>query len=360
VVHKDEMTAMHRWSLQDRHAALKRTALTVVSLVLCLSGLGWSYPGRVSPHLHAGWDRSSASAAILGNVTGPADEPSLPIRAAFYYPWFPEGWDQHGTFPYTHYEPVRGYYDSGDEATIRDHIEAMQYGHIQAGIASWWGVGTATDLRMPEMLDAAKGSDFRWALYDEAEGVTNPPIDTLTDDLMYINDHYAHDPAYLRIDGRFVLFVYAESDDDCGMVDRWHQANVVGAFIVLRVFPGFASCANQPDCWHQYAPAEAADIQPGYSYSISPGFWKVGEPARLARDPERWSQNIRDMVASGAPFQLITSFNEWGEGTAIENAAEWTSASGFGQYLDALHANGEIENTPPSIDDLAARPCRIA
>lgn len=46
------------------------------------------------------------------------------------------------------------------------------------------------------------------------------------------------------------------------------------------------------------------------------------------------------MVASGAPFQLITTFNEWGEGTSIESASEWASASGFGTYLDILHANG--------------------
>ena len=27
------------------------------------------------------------------------------------------------------------------------------------------------------------------------------------------------------------------------------------------------------------------------------------------------------MVASNAPWQLVTTFNEWGEGTAVESAA---------------------------------------
>src|SRR5262249_14214635 len=58
------------------------------------------------------------------------------------------------------------------------------------------------------------------------------------------------------------------------------------------------------------------------------------------RDLDRWKRNVRDMVASGADFQLVTTFNEWGEGTAVESALEWESASGFGTYLDALHANG--------------------
>jgi len=46
------------------------------------------------------------------------------------------------------------------------------------------------------------------------------------------------------------------------------------------------------------------------------------------------------MNASGAPFQLVTTFNEWGEGTAVESATEWASASGYGAYLDVLHDNG--------------------
>jgi hypothetical protein len=31
------------------------------------------------------------------------------------------------------------------------------------------------------------------------------------------------------------------------------------------------------------------------------------------------------------------SFSEWGEGTAVEPALEWSSPSGYGSYLDVLH-----------------------
>jgi hypothetical protein len=44
------------------------------------------------------------------------------------------------------------------------------------------------------------------------------------------------------------------------------------------------------------------------------------------------------MVASKEPWQLVTTFNEWTEGTAIESAQEWASPSGYGTYLDALHS----------------------
>ena len=36
---------------------------------------------------------------------------------------------------------------------------------------------------------------------------------------------------------------------------------------------------------------------------------------RLARDFTRWTQNVKSMVASNAKWQLVTTFNEWGEGT---------------------------------------------
>ena len=58
------------------------------------------------------------------------------------------------------------------------------------------------------------------------------------------------------------------------------------------------------------------------------------------RDLQRWSQDIRDMVTSGQSWQLITTFNEWGEGTSVESAIQWATASAQGAYLDALHADG--------------------
>lgn len=267
-------------------------------------------------------------------------EPTLPLRAAFYYPWFPQAWTQQSIYPYTKYNPILGFYDSSSPAVIANHIAAMQYGNVQAGIASWWGQGTPTDGRVPALLAGAAGTGFRWSLYYEPEGQGVTTVSQITSDLAYIQSHYASDPSYLRIGGKFVVFVYGDPTDDCTTADRWKQANTVGAYVVLKVFAGYRNCASQPDGWHQYAPAVAADHQGSYAYTISPGFDKVGEAPRLLRDPARWRQNIRDMISSGATFQLVTTFDEWGEGTAVEDAWEWDSPSGYGIYLDALHDNG--------------------
>jgi hypothetical protein len=285
---------------------------------------------------------------LVAHATGQSAQPSFPVRAAFYYPWFPEAWTQQGAYPYTNYTPKLGYYSSTDQNILKQHIAMMQYGNIQAGIASWWGQGSQTDTKIAGLLSAASGTNFRWALYYENESQGDPSVSQIQNDLTYIFNHYGQDPTYLQVNGKFVVFVYSDTNDACGMADRWKQANTVGAYVVLKVFPGYGSCASQPDSWHQYSPAVASDQQGSLSYSISPGFWLKGQTVRLARDLNRWSQNVRDMVASGANWQLITTFSEWGEGTSIEPATQWASASGYGQYLDALHTNGNGTGPQPS------------
>jgi hypothetical protein len=270
-----------------------------------------------------------------------APSDAFPVRAAFYYPWFPESWNQSGMNPFTHYHPSLGFYNGADPAVVRAQIEAMQYGKIGVGIASWWGQGSQTDAKMPTLLSAAANTGFKWTIYYEPEGTSDPSVATLKSDLAYINSHYGADQAFYRIGGKPVIFVYAQPADGCAMASRWAQANASGAdYVVLKVFAGYTSCSSQPDDWHQYAPAVAEDHQAGYSFTISPGFYKANESSpRLSRDVSRWTQDVKAMVASHEHWQLITTFNEWGEGTAVESATEWTSASGYGVYLDVLHDN---------------------
>ena len=284
-------------------------------------------------------------------------QPSFPVRAAFYYPWFPEAWDQGGIDPFTRYHPSLGRYDGGDQSVIQNHIAAMQYGNISVGIASWWGQGSRTDGRISSLLGATGDRQFRWTVYYEPEGQGDPSVEQIRADLGYLRDRYASSPAFYRAAGKFVVFVYADGNDGCATAARWAQANAtIGAYVVLKVFSGYRTCASQPDGWHQYAPAVAVDAQDRYSFSISPGFHLANESVRLARDLVRWNENVRQMAASGADFQLVTTFNEWGEGTSVESATEWASASGYGAYLDALHANGVGGAPPPSVPVPTAAP----
>ena len=356
----------------ERKSGSRARARTAISAILLVAALGSDQPPGLpgasvapgtgplpSPTVGAlpgssatPGPRGSSSPAPGGSPS--ADwQPALPLQAAFYYPWFPEAWDQSGIDPYTNFHPALGRYDGASASVIARHIEAMRWAGLEAGIASWWGQGTRTDAKVPALIAAARGLPFRWSLYHEGESQGDPSVPSIAADLVYIRDHYASDPGYLRIGGRFVVFVYATGSDACAMADRWRAANTVGAFVVLKVFSGYRNCAGQPDGWHQYAPAVARDSQAGYSFAVSPGFWKVGEQPRLARDLARFRADVGAMVASGAPFQLVTTFNEWGEGTAVEGATEWASASGFGSYLDALHdvlvgGSSPVPTAPPT------------
>ena len=263
-----------------------------------------------------------------------ASAPTFPIRAAFYYPWFPEAWNQGGINPYTWYSPVPdGYYNSSSATVIDNHIARMEYANIHVGIASWWGQGSKTDLRISLLLQEAHTRNFYWTLYYE------PALNATqaASDLSYINTHYASDPNYLHANGKPVIFIYSRADSSCADIATWETANSGLFYLNPQVFAGYQSCLVQPDSWHQYGPASAESSQPGFSYTISPGFWlRADASPRLTRDPVRWRANIAHMVASGAPWQLITTFNEWGEGTSVEDAAQWNSCTGYGIYLDEL------------------------
>jgi hypothetical protein len=262
-----------------------------------------------------------------------ASAPTFPIRAAFYYPWFPEAWNQGGINPYTWYSPLPGgYYDSSSTTVIDDHIARMEYAGIHVGIASWWGQGSKTDLRINLLLQEAHSRNFYWTLYYEpALSATQA-----ASDLSYIATQYGSDPNFLHINGKPVVFVYSRAVASCADALVWSSVST-GFYLNLQVFSGYQTCAGLVDSWHQYGPASAESSQLGYSFTISPGFWLRTEASpRLTRDPVRWRANIAHMVASGAPWQLITTFNEWGEGTAVEDAAQWNSCTGYGVYLDAL------------------------
>src|SRR4029077_9530895 len=124
---------------------------------------------------------------------------------------------------------------------------------------------------------AAAGKSFSWSIYYEPEGQGDPSSAQIGSDLSYLS-HYASDPAWLRVGGKPVLFVYGSGSDNCGMADRWAAAPGRSSwYVVLKVFAGYTACANQPDSWHQYGPAVRTDRQGSFSFSISPGFFKAGE-----------------------------------------------------------------------------------
>ena len=283
---------------------------------------------------------TALAALLLAPAAGAA--PFSSIRIAAYYPWFPEGWTHAQTDPFTHYKPSLGFYDAGSPAVIDRHIRAMKWGHITSATYSWWGQGSQTDGRFAAHLSAGAKRGFQWAIYHELEGYGDPSVESIRSDLEYIRDSYAASPGYLKLGGRPVVFVYGDKDDgtNCGAATRWATANqTVGAYLVLRTFKGYRACGATIDGWHPYsANKNEFDLFP-FAYSISPGFYFAIDKRPMRRRSVRsWTRMVHRMADSPAQFHFVISFNEWGEGTAVESAVQWSSPSGYGRYLDVLHA----------------------
>jgi len=261
---------------------------------------------------------------------------NFPIRGIFYYPWYPETWTVRGTHVF--YNPNSGYYSSGDGDIQTKHVETLDYIHADVAIASWFGPDTHRDrARLTNLMVKSKSIRTKWTVYHEEEFREDQSVDDLRQDLAYLKKWFVWRDTWAHVDNKPLIFVYNEGD--CDVVNRWVEASRGEWYVVLKVFHERESCSSQPDGWHQYGPSRGVHHHTGLSYSISPGFWRADavNPALARHSEGKWRQLVKDMVESDEPWQLIVSFNEWGEGTAIESAVGWESKTGYGYYVDALH-----------------------
>ena len=277
---------------------------------------------------------NSAPSAWNGNAEF---QPTAPYYATFFYPWYPH-WSSEGHAPprnwFSNYlpdpkpdvfDPATELYNSNDDAIIYWQLRKMLKARLEVAISSWWGRDHKTDRTFRHILnDVMNRSDnpypnLRWALYYEKESLGDPSVAELVNDLNYIRKNYANQPGYLKIDGKPAILVYSDSKDNEGMTRRWANArSQTGFYVVLRVYAGYRKAPNQPDSWHQYAPALRQEMQAPYSFLVSPGFWRDGGAVRLPRDLAAFRDAVSAMVVAPVTWKLVETWNEWGEGTAVE------------------------------------------
>src|SRR4051812_10080325 len=87
----------------------------------------------------------------LGSVPASPATTALPIRAAFYYPWYPEAWH-----PGDHDQPSVGQYESVNRTVVAHHVAAMKYAGLDAAIVPWSGVGSLSGRRFSMLLEVAE------------------------------------------------------------------------------------------------------------------------------------------------------------------------------------------------------------
>ncbi len=318
-----------------------------------------------------------------GGTASTAFQPSAPYYATFYYQWYKttktDGswsyWSDHGNNPpntwFSHFlpdsntgsfDPANELYSSNDYNNFKWQVSKMAEAKQEVAIASWFGPGTKEDTAFNNVINSFMARsdnpypNLRWAMYYEDEGFADPSIATIVADLNHIKTKFAGSPYFLKVGGKPVVFVYGSAADEPGtMTQRWKDANTQlgnSFYIVLKLFAGYTSNPNQPNSWHQYAPAVRSGTHSPHSSFVSPGFWlNDGVSAeRLPRNATEFENAVKTMVGANATWKMVQTWNEWGEGTSVEPGEKVRTVSGKDEpdptsapfknlYVDILNRN---------------------
>jgi glycoprotein endo-alpha-1,2-mannosidase len=309
--------------------------------------------------------------AGLLTENGPVPLIGTPVIApkkvcAFYYPWYGNPWGPTGSWfhwdPNNHYAstdtPILGYYDSKSDTIIERHIEwAKEYG-VDVFISSWWGIGSFEDNALELILNKAYHEGIEVSIYLEASGkAQNASVeerpDIFSTELTYILDTYGSHPAFFKLDGIPVIFIYAFPLSLISL-EAWRgvlsEINTEAIFLAddfsSDAFDIFDGCHTYNPVtlteeevhrlyWNAHVQAFfhgkifAATVVPGYDDRIIryPGLYVPRENGVFYQT--RWNA----ATANSPHWILITSWNEWHEGTEIEPSVEYEYA-----YLDSTKA----------------------
>ncbi len=285
-----------------------------------------------------------------------ADNP--PRVFAFYYAWFDE---QTWTPDHVADIPAETYV-SRDPNAIARHIDQANSAGIDSFVVSWLGPGNPTDERFKMMLDIAGGKNFSATIDFEANRYASR--DALISALTYVRDQLMPHGAFARVNGKPVLFFWREQ---VRSVDEWAEIrNIVdpnrdqiwiaeGVNIAYqRVFDGhhLYSIAWSPDVnytlsdWSKRvrrAGAEklwVATVMPGYDDTRTS---RADKFARNREDGNFYRSTWNAAIASRPDMVVITSFNEWVEGSMIEPSVTYGNL-----YLDLTREYAtQFKNSPP-------------
>jgi hypothetical protein len=310
--------------MMPRFLLLSRSRLPIgLIVVLCLLSVGLCFPGPRIAQLAQSPDR---------------------LVLAFYYNWFDENSWLAGKTPD---RPLTSYV-SRDRAAMARQIEQAKAAGIDAFVISWYGPrvqDNQTETNFRAMLDEAAARGFRLAVDFE---VTSPffgsPADVQAALGSLLATHCRH-PAYLRSAGRPVIFFWRQQRFDISTwaairqaVDPQHGSVWIeeGVDVAsLAVFDGhhlYSVTWNPPTDLGYTASkfgrlvrdyATSAGAPKVYVATVMPGYddTRTGRGNAFAASREGgayYERSWQAAIGSSPDWIIITSFNEWPEGTYIE------------------------------------------
>jgi hypothetical protein len=287
---------------------------------------------------------------------------------AFYYPWYgtadgPGGagrvahWgridaEKKDISESTHY-PALGAYDSHDPNVIDRHCRWAKQAGIDTFIVSWWGHGDYTDRALAKILDGCARYGLSACIYYET--VPGPQTaETAADDILKVLRRYGGHPAHLKIEGKPVVFVYGRALQEIGLT-AWLKAvriinkeyeqgfTAIGdqfSYGAARVFDGLHTY-NTAGSLQGMTPADVRKWAPGTyrswveladgaakisTLTVIPGYddTKIRKPGLAVKrfDGQMYRAQWDAAIEADPHWVLITSFNEWHEGSEIEPSFE--------------------------------------
>ena len=291
---------------------------------------------------------------------------------AFYYPWYGtadgpggagrvEHWgridaEKKDISESTHY-PALGAYDSHDPNVIDQHCRWAKQAGIDTFIVSWWGHGDYTDRALARILDGCARYGLSACIYYET--VPSPQTaETAAQDILKVVRRYGGHPAYLKIGSDAVVFVYGRALQEIGLtgwfkaVGIMHRRMLVVGLKVMgdqfsygaaRVFDGLHTYNTAgslqgmtPDEVRKWAPGtyrawveladDAGRMGKISALTVIPGYddTKIRKPGLAVKrfDGEIYRAQWEAAIEADPHWVLITSFNEWHEGSEIEPSFE--------------------------------------
>lgn len=281
---------------------------------------------------------------------------------AFYYGWYGNPtvsgrwvhWEKvdeaKKTIGSSSHYPSLGAYDSHDPKLVEQHCKWAKEAGITGFIATWWGQGDFHDKGLPLLLDTAQKHGLAVTVYFETVH-----RDGALKDVMYLLEHYAKHPAWLKVNGKPVLFVYGRAVGEIkpeGWLEVISEANKQypgGAVFIgdqiskkaARIFDGIhtynptGSTAHKSveeiRVWaHANYPKWVATAGPNRiaCVTVIPGYDDTTQGRPLPRPITEWHNGRtyetlwEEAIAANPDWVLITTWNEWHEGSEIEPSVE--------------------------------------
>jgi hypothetical protein len=262
------------------------------------------------------------------------------VLLALYYPWFSPHQFGPGQTSDVPAEP----YESDDQVAIGRQIDQARAAGLDAFVVAWNGPGDRTDQNLGRVMAQAARRNFRVSVYVESHNFAGPS--EMAAGLSYLLGTYGGQPSFLRKDGRPVLFFWRQQvfgpaawagirgqvDPTWGTfwVAEGTTIDYFNAFDGLHLFNiSWAANPSSPlDTWATRTRAASAVYGPRiFVPTIMPGYDDRAVRGGYARDREGGGYYQRTMEAAMATAPewavLLTSWNEWPEGTQIEPSVSY-------------------------------------